>query len=203
MSQLGLYGGNVRDALGPWDAASPSSPSTFYRANMPRFGLYDSASDTGQVALATGVMTAVRIKLGAGDVVTNISVRSGATAAGTPTNYWVALYSSGSTPALLSQSADQTSTAWAANTTKTLALATAQTISDSGLLLGRDHGDGDHPADPAGLRRGRPDRHRRGEPVGVVRLVPGCHRDGHPGIADGQAVRSVRRPHLINAARGR
>jgi hypothetical protein len=132
MSQLGLFGGNVRDALGPWDAASPSSPSTFYRANMPRFGLYDSASDTGQVALATGVMTAVRIKLAAGDVVTNISVRSGATAAGTPTNYWVALYSSASTPALLSQSADQTSTAWAANTTKTLALATAQTISVPG-----------------------------------------------------------------------
>jgi hypothetical protein len=132
MSQLGLFGGNVRDALAPWDVALPSSPSTFYRANLPRFGLYDSASDTGQVALATGVMTAVRIKLSAGDVVTNISVRSGATAAGTPTNYWVALYSNASTPALLSQSADQTSTAWAANTTKTLALAAAQTITAPG-----------------------------------------------------------------------
>jgi hypothetical protein len=132
MSQLGLFGGNVRDALAPWDVALPSSPSTFYRANLPRFGLYDSASDTGQVALATGVMTAVRIKLSAGDVVTNISVRSGATAAGTPTNYWVALYSNESTPALLSQSADQTSTAWAANTTKTLALAAAQTITTPG-----------------------------------------------------------------------
>jgi hypothetical protein len=132
MSQLGLFSGNVRDALAPWDVALPSSPSTFYRANLPRFGLYDSASDTGQVALATGVMTAVRIKLSAGDVVTNISVRSGATAAGTPTNYWVALYSNAATPALLSQSADQTSTAWAANTTKTLALAAAQTITTPG-----------------------------------------------------------------------
>jgi hypothetical protein len=132
MSELGLFTGNVRDALAANDAALPSSPNTFYRANLPRFGLYDSASDTGQVALATGVMTAVRIKLAAGDVVTNISVRSGATAAGTPTNYWVALYSNAATPALLSQSADQTSTAWAANTTKTLALAAAQTITANG-----------------------------------------------------------------------
>src|SRR3954467_945026 len=132
MSQLGLFGGNVRDALAPWDVALPSSPSTFYRANLPRFGLYDSASDTGQAALATGVMTAVRIKLSAGDVITNVSVRSGATAAGTPTNYWVALYSTAGAPALIAQSADQTSTAWAANTTKTLALATAQTIPSTG-----------------------------------------------------------------------
>ncbi len=132
MTELGLFSGNVRDALAPYDAALPASFSTFYRANLPRFGLYDSASDAGQVALATGVMTAVRIKLAAGDVVTNISVRSGATAAGTPTNYWVALYSNAATPALLSQSADQTSTAWAANTTKTLALAAAQTITTPG-----------------------------------------------------------------------
>lgn len=132
MSQLGLFGGNVRDALGANDAALPSSPSTFWRANQPRFGLYDSASDTGQVALATGVMTAVRIKLAAGDVITNISARSGATAAGTPTNYWFALYSNAAVPALLSQTADQTSTAWAANTTKTLALGAAQTITVPG-----------------------------------------------------------------------
>jgi hypothetical protein len=132
MSQLGLFTGNVRDALAANDAALPASPSTFFRANLPRFGLYDSASDAGQVALATGVMTAVRIKLAAGDVVTNISVGSGATAAGTPTNYWVALYSNAATPALLSQSADQLTAAWAANTTKTLALAAAQTITTPG-----------------------------------------------------------------------
>lgn len=132
MSELGLFTGNVRDALGPNDAALPSSPSTFYRANLPRFGLYDSASDSGQVALATGVMTAVRIKLAAGDTITNVSVRSGATAAGTPTNWWAALYSNASTPALLSQSADQTTTAWAANTTKTLALGTPQVITANG-----------------------------------------------------------------------
>jgi hypothetical protein len=133
MTQLGGYKRNVRDLLAWANAGDPSSPDTFFRRNLPRVGLYDSAGDTGQVALATGVMTSVPIALRAGDVITNISVRSGATAAGTPTNYWVALYSSASTPALLSQSADQTSTAWAANTTKTLALASAQTITADGI----------------------------------------------------------------------
>jgi hypothetical protein len=133
VSQLGGLTTNVRDALTWIDVANPSNPNTWFRNNQPRIGLYDSASDTGQVALATGVMTAVRIKLFAGDVVTNISARSGATAAGTPTNYWFALYSNAGTPALLSQSADQTSTAWAANTTKTLALGAAQTIGTTGF----------------------------------------------------------------------
>lgn len=129
----GLFTRSIRDTLGYKQAGVPSSPDTFYRRNLPRQGLYDSASDTGQVALATGVMTSVPIALQAGDVITSISVRSGATAAGTPTAYWVALYDDSATPALLSQSADQTSTAWAANTTKTLALAAAQTIVRTGI----------------------------------------------------------------------
>lgn len=130
---LGLFAGNVRDALAAEESARPSSPDTFFRANLPRFGLYDSAGDTGQVALATGVMTSVPIKLVAGDVVTNLTFRSGATAAGTPTNWWFALYSNAATPALLAQTADQTTTAWAANTTMTKALATAQTIAETGI----------------------------------------------------------------------
>ncbi len=133
MSQLGLYGGNVRDALGFLNATDPASPSTFFRRNLPRIGHYDSAGDTGQVALVTQVMTSVPIYLAAGDVITNISFRSGATAADTPTNWWFALYSNAATPAKLAQTADQTNTAWAANTTKTVALATAQTISVSGI----------------------------------------------------------------------
>lgn len=132
MTLLGGFTRNVRDALTHVDTAAPASADTFYRANQPRFGLYDSASDTGHVALASGVLTSVRVKLFAGDVITNISVRSGATAAGTPTNYWFALYSNTGTPALLAQTADQTSTAWAANTTKTLALSSAQTIGTTG-----------------------------------------------------------------------
>ncbi len=133
MSQLGGYNRNVRDAMVHVNAADPSSADTFFRRNLPRIGLADDAGDTGHVALTTQVMTSVPIYLAAGEIVTNLSFRSGATAAGTPTNWWFALYSNASTPALLSQSADQTSTAWAANTTKTLALAAAQTISVSGI----------------------------------------------------------------------
>lgn len=130
---LGLYKGNVRDALSFLNAQDPASPSTFFRRNIPRNGLYDSAGDTGQVALTTQVMTSVPIFLAAGDVITNVSVRSGATAADTPTNWFFALYSNAATPALLAQTADQTTGAIAANTTLTVALATAQTISTSGI----------------------------------------------------------------------
>jgi len=133
MSQLGLFGGNVRDVLAPWDVQNPASSATFFRANLPRFGCYDSVSDSGSVALTTQVMTAVAIKLAAGDVITNVSYFVGTTAAGTPTNSWVALYSNAATPALLAQSADATSGALAANTKQTIALATAQTISKTGI----------------------------------------------------------------------
>ena len=133
MTQLGGYGRNVRDALGFLNLADPASPDTFFRRNMPRIGQYDDAGDTGHVALVTQVMTSVPIYLHAGDVITNISARSGATAAGTPTNWWFALYDDAATPALLAQTADQLTAAWAANTTKTLALSAAQTIKRSGI----------------------------------------------------------------------
>ncbi|MFJ3834447.1 hypothetical protein ACIPY6_02900 [Streptomyces sp. NPDC090054] len=133
MTQLGAYTRNVRDALAHVNASDPASPDAFFRRNLPRTGLYDSAGDTGQVALTTQVMTSVPIHLRAGDVVTNVSFRSGATAADTPTNWWFALYSDAATPALLAQTADQTSTAWAANTTMTKALAAAYTVPKSGI----------------------------------------------------------------------
>jgi hypothetical protein len=129
--QLGGYKGNVRDALEHVNLADPASPDTFRRRNLPRTGLTDSAGDTGQVALATGVMTSVPIHLRQGDVITSLSVRSGATAATTPTAYWLALYDEGS--ALIVQTADQTSTAWAANTTKTLALSAPYTVLRTGI----------------------------------------------------------------------
>ena len=133
MSNLGAYTGIPRDALATIFATDGKSPTTFARTNLPRIGMYDSASDSGNVALTTQIMTSVPIFLQAGDVVTNLSFRSGATAAGTPTNWWFALYSNAATPALLAQTADQTSTAWAASTTKTVALASAQTIRTTGI----------------------------------------------------------------------
>lgn len=133
MTQLGLYTGNVRDAIGYLNAADPASQDTFRRANLPRVGLADSAGDSGNVALATGVMTSVPIYLVGGDLVTNLSFVSGATAAGTPTNYWFALYDNQTTPALIAQSADQLTAAWAANTVKTLALSTAYRVPKTGI----------------------------------------------------------------------
>ena len=132
MSQLGGYVRNVRDLLVHHNAGAPSSADTFFRRNMDRLYLQDSA-DGAAVPLTTQVMTSTPVYLEAGETVTNLSFVSGATAAGTPTNYWFALYSNASTPALLAQTADQTSTAWAANTVMTVALATAQTISTTGI----------------------------------------------------------------------
>lgn len=133
MATLGLYSRTHRDPLAPFNAADPADPDTFFRRNLPRTGLTDSAGDTGHVALATGVMTSVPIFLVAGDLASNLTFVSGATAAGTPTNWWFALYSMDATPALIAQSADQTTTAWAANTAKTLALATAYRVVKTGL----------------------------------------------------------------------
>ena len=131
MTQLGRFTGNVRDELSyssdNYRQAGAGAPVTA-RANMRRL---DAVADTG--ALTTQVMTSVALYLRKGDVVTSLTFRSGATAAGTPTNWWFALYSSAATPALLGQSADQTSTAWAANTNKTLALASPVTIKDDGV----------------------------------------------------------------------
>lgn len=104
------------------------SPSGFRTQNLEQ---YDCDADLS--ALTTQVMLSVAIPLQPGDVVTNITFVSGATAAGTPTNYWFALYSSAATPALLSQSADQLTAAWAANTVKTLALANPQLITVAGV----------------------------------------------------------------------
>jgi hypothetical protein len=89
------------------------------------------AVDADLTALATGVMTTVGVPCQVGDLVTNITFKSGATAADTPLNWWFALYDTAG--ALLAQTADQTTTAWAANTVKTLALATAQRIGSTGF----------------------------------------------------------------------
>lgn len=83
--------------------------------------------------LVTQVMTTVAIPLQAGDKVTSITFLSGATPAGTPTNWWFGLYDNSATPALLGQSADQLTAAWAANTAKTLALATPFTVVTPGV----------------------------------------------------------------------
>lgn len=139
MSQLGGYQGIPRDALVHFNASDPASPNTFRRYNMPRFGLVDSGGDAGSVPLVTQVMTSVPIFLAAGEVVTNLSWHSGQTAAGTPTNWWTALYDTVGTPALIAQSADQLTAAWAAFTVKALALSTAYTVPKTGVYWAALH----------------------------------------------------------------
>lgn len=103
------------------------SPTGVRVSNMRQL---DINADTA--SLTTQVMTTVAVPVDPGTLVTSITVKSGATAAGTPTNYWFALYSAAG--ALLAQTADQTNTAWAANTVKTLALATPQQVSSAGVV---------------------------------------------------------------------
>lgn len=104
------------------------SPSDFRASNIRPI---DCNADTDP--LTTAVMLSVAVPLQVGDLVTNITFKSGATAADTPVNYWFALYSSAATPAKLAQTADQTTGAWAANTVKTLALSTPQRITATGV----------------------------------------------------------------------
>jgi hypothetical protein len=130
----GRYLGITRDELSyasdvvRQNLAGADPGAAFYRSNMRRL---DATADLG--ALTTQVMTSVPIYLRKNDVVTSLSFRSGATAAGTPTNWWFALYSSAATPALLGQTADQLTAAWAATTNKTLALGSPVTITADGL----------------------------------------------------------------------
>lgn len=139
MSQLGLFPGVVRDVLVPFAADGKNANTAFNRSNLSRQGLYDSAGDTGNVALTTQVMTSVPVYLVGGEVVTNLTFYSGATAAGTPTNWWFALYDTASTPALIAQTADQLTAAWAAFTKKTLALSAAYTVPKTGVYWAAIH----------------------------------------------------------------
>lgn len=78
-------------------------------------------------------MYSVAVLLYAGDVISNISLRWGGTGATVPLNWWFALYDNSATPALLKQTADQTTTAITANTKVTLALSSSQTITGTGI----------------------------------------------------------------------
>jgi len=80
--------------------------------------------------LVSGSLYLTGIYLVAGSVVNSISFLSSTTAAGTPTNQFFALYSRSG--ALLAQSANDTTNAWAANTIKTLNMTAPYTVPVSG-----------------------------------------------------------------------
>ena len=116
------------NAVRPYDWYLNGSPSALVRSNISRI---DVGSDTA--AITSGTMLSTAILLFAGDVVTNLTFTSGGTAGGSLTHWGFALYDTQATPALIAQTADQTSGAWAANAAKTLALATPYTVLTTGF----------------------------------------------------------------------
>jgi hypothetical protein len=126
MTALGAYKGIPRNDLG-WlnSAGRPDPEAVFHRANLPRVCLDDVAT------AASGVMCSVALYLQDGDLISNLTFISAGTAGGTLTNQIAALYNGVGT--LLAQSVDRTSEAWAADTAKTFALATAQRVTKSGI----------------------------------------------------------------------
>lgn len=97
---------------------------TALEAAMKPSGRYETCSrlHVGTASTApSGTLVLVPIELPAGWVVSNISFTSGATGATSPTNYWFMLLDKNRVA--LARTADQTTTAWAANTRKTLAIA--------------------------------------------------------------------------------
>lgn len=93
---------------------------------MPR----ETCPEVNTTAPASGTLAMQLIYLKAGTLVSNITIASATTAAGTPTNYFFALYDINRN--LLAQSANQTTTAWAANTVKTLPMTTSYRVPTSG-----------------------------------------------------------------------
>lgn len=82
-------------------------------------------------ALVSGTLRLQAIELRAGMTVTNVGFVAGTTAAVAPTNWWFGLFDSAR--AILKLTADQTSTAWAANEAKVVALSSAHQIPATGL----------------------------------------------------------------------
>lgn len=95
---------------------------------MPR----ETCPEVNTVApTASGTLFMMAIYLKAGVLVSSISASSATTAAVTPTNYFFALYDGNRN--LRAVSANQTTTAWAANTLKTLAMTTPYRVPTSGV----------------------------------------------------------------------
>jgi hypothetical protein len=88
-------------------------------------------TETNTTMAVSGTLNMQAIYLWAGQLVSSITLSSATTAAGTPTNYRFGLFDGSRN--LLAESANQTTTAWAANTVKTLAMGTPYRVPVSGL----------------------------------------------------------------------
>lgn len=102
-------------------------------AFLPITNMGRREANSNGTALTSGVYTAVSVKLSAGQTIKNITFISGTTALATPTHWQFAMHSNVAVPALLGASADQLTAAWAANTPKTLGLATPVVVTKTGF----------------------------------------------------------------------
>lgn len=109
----------------------PISPNLGITGTLGETIPRELCTETNTTVAASGTLNMMAIYLKAGQVVSNISIFSATTAANTPTNYFFALYDASRN--LLAQSANQTSTAWASNSLKTLAMQTPYIVPSSGL----------------------------------------------------------------------
>lgn len=116
---------------GEYTYAGPATPNLGATGVLAETIPRELCPEVNTTVAASGTLFLQAIYLKAGTLVSNISMCSATTAAGTPTNYFFALYSS--SRALLAQSANQTTTAWAANTYKTLAMTTPYRVPTSGI----------------------------------------------------------------------
>jgi len=104
-----------------------SHASTVIAESVP----YMLVGSNNSSVLTSGRLHLVAIPLSKGDVVTSISFQSATTAANGPTNQWFGLFDQDR--AALKLTADDTTTAWASNTTKTLNLTSTHTCTYTGL----------------------------------------------------------------------
>lgn len=131
MTTLGRYSGVIADAPvfdAPYNALPGVSQDTFVRTNIPVWACTSDLAATG-----TSVAIGTRIFLRKGDVVTNLTFVAGNTAENTPTHRAHALIDPDG--ALLAQTADQLTAAWAVNTPLKLALSAPVTITEDGWYI--------------------------------------------------------------------
>jgi hypothetical protein len=137
-----LAGENLQyDAEGNWTHYDANgAPYTYQVPAAANLGITGTIAEThpreivteiNSTLAASGTLNMQAIYLTAGQLVSNITLHSATTAAGTPTNYFFGLFDINRN--LLAQSANQTTNAWAANTQKTLAMTTAYRVPTSGI----------------------------------------------------------------------
>lgn len=125
----------VSDGANWWRVTVPPATPVDVDWTRPTAALVQTfgrtVSTINSAVLASGSLWLVSIYLPAGTLVSTITFTSATTALATGSNQWFALYSSAR--ALLGVTNDDTSTAWAAEATKTLTLASPFTVLTSGM----------------------------------------------------------------------